>query len=100
MHFPSSDPAPIHLQYLVVLVSLGQVLLQERQVLLDTLTAFLAHGRSGGIGRLGRLAKDGFLRVESGQLGSEVRREGRGGRGGGGGVGADGGGSTFFGLWD
>lgn len=104
--FSAHQPLPVILSTptLVVLVSLGQVLLQERQVLLDALTALLARrGRSARRSSRSRsgggLPDGGLLRVKSAQLGGEVRGELGGGRWGRGGVGADGGCGCFLGLF-
>jgi hypothetical protein len=63
---------------LVVGIGLGQVLLQEGQVLVGRLSSL----GGGGLGGGGRCGERGLLRVEFRELGSEVRWEGRGlGRG-------------------
>lgn len=73
-HLPSSS--------LVVLVGLGQILLQEAQILLYALSAGLGGSSLGG----SLLANDGLLSVEFGKLGGEVGGECRSLGWGGGGV--------------
>jgi hypothetical protein len=68
----------IRLYDLVVGVGLGQVLLQEGQVLVSGLGAVGGRGSLGGGGGSER----GLLGVELGELGSEVGRESRSLRGG------------------
>lgn len=72
---------PITMYDLVVGIGLGQILLQESQVLVGRLSSF---GGSGSLGLGGRCGERGLLGIEFRELGSEVRWEGGGlGRGGG-----------------
>lgn len=60
----------------VVSISLGQVLLQELQVLLGSASDTLLSGSGGGdIGGGGGRCQDGFGSVELGKLGSKIRRQ-------------------------
>jgi hypothetical protein len=69
----------MHSYDLVVGVGLGQVLLQEGQILVGRLSSFSG---SSGLGGLGGCGERGLLSVEFRELGSEIRREGRSLRGG------------------